>query len=100
MWFYNLVIIITLIFQSSCNKLTTIGPYGEDFFTKDELSSLDLNISVSLAQNKQGHSRLIIEESFNPVREYMGLQLPNNFMRQKNLFELIENLKIEKYIRT
>lgn len=95
MWFYNLVIIITLIFQSSCNKQTTIGPYGEDFFTKDELSSLDLNISVSLAQNKQGHSRLIIEESFNPVREYMGLQLPNNFMRQKNLFELIENLHVD-----
>lgn len=95
MWFGKLFIIITMIFQLSCNKQSTIGPYGEDFFNKNELSNLNLDVSVKLAQTKNGQPRLIIEESFNPVREYIGIQLPNNFMRQKNLFELVENLQAD-----
>ena len=79
-----------LLWMSGCNndEYNTIQS-----FRKQDIDALDLNITISLLKGNDHKPRLKIVQSFVMPSDSLYLRLPENFMRNNNLYDRIEGLE-------
>lgn len=78
--------------MTGCGQPTS-QEYGEESFSKEELAKLNLRISISLVNRKEG-ARLHFRHSFVMPRESLLIKLPDTFLRKEHLYDLLEQLKV------
>lgn len=88
--YINFLIWAYLLWMSGCNndESNTIQS-----LRKQDIDALDLNITISLVKGKDHKPRLKITESFVMPSDSLYLRLPENFMRNTNLYDRIEGLE-------